>query len=149
MFERKNRISLLDRFLAIGSATLFFVLLGVFLFINLNSEDDRNVVEAHDAKEIATIAARAVSAQDIQKKKDEILKKERDKKQKEKDLQEAERKKLEDIKKKQKAEEERLKELQKKKQEEEKAISLANKKKEEEKKKRELEKYNNAAESLC
>jgi len=142
--KRNNRVSVVDRILSFGVAGLVFILLGGFLFSNFNSDNKREVVEAHDAKQLATIAANTVSEKDIQQQKDKILQSLREREELQKQRQLEEQKKLDEIKAKQLEEKELLERLKQRKIDERKAISLANKKKLEQKKKLEKKKKEEA-----
>ena len=149
MSRRKNRVGFFDRAIAMVAALLVFVGFAAYLWFNLQSdkEDDREVVQAFNADEIATIAATTVTEDQIKKQKDKILKAEKEKQRKEKLRQEREKKKLADLKKKQAQEKKKLDDKKKKKAEEEKAIALKKKKaKEDEKKRKEEEKKRKEAE---
>ena len=149
MSRRKNRVGFFDRAIAMVAALLVFVGFAAYLWFNLQSdkEDDREVVQAFNADEIATIAATTVTEDQIKKQKDKILKAEKEKQRKEKLRQEREKKKLADLKKKQAQEKKKLDDIKKKKAEEEKAIALKKKKaKEDEKKRKEEEKKRKEAE---
>lgn len=135
MSRRKNRVGFFDRAIAMFAAFLLFVGLAFFVWNNMQ-KDDRDVVIAHDAKEIATIAATTISAKELQQQKNKIIKKDEDKKRQEKQRQEAEKKKLEDIQKQKEQEKKELEVLKEKKEKEEKAIALKKEKEENEKKKR-------------
>lgn len=142
MSRRKNRIGIFDRIIAISVAVLVFIAFAFFLWTNIQEnnkqEEDREVVQAFDAKEIATIAASTVTEDQIKKQKDKILNKEKEKARKEKERQEREKKKLADLKKKQQQEKKKLDDIKKKQAEEQKAIALKKKKAEEDEKKRKL-----------
>lgn len=138
MSQRKNRVGMFDRVIAMGSALLVFGGFAFFLWTSTQeSKEDREVVQAFDAKEIATIAATTVTEDQIKQQKDKILKKDQEKKRQEKLRQDREKKKLEDLKKKQQQEKRKLEELKKKQeQERKKAIALKKKKAEDEKKRK-------------
>ena len=82
MSRRKNRIGIFDRIIAISVAVLVFIAFAFFLWTNIQEnnkqEEDREVVQAFDAKEIATIAASTVTEDQIKKQKDKILNKEKE-----------------------------------------------------------------------
>ena len=138
MFKRTNRVRFLDRAIALVFALVVFAAFAFYLWTNIqsNKPENREVVQAFNAKEIATIAATTVTEDQIKKQKDSILKKEQEKKRKDKLRQDKEKKKLADIKKKQEQEKKKLEEIKKKKIEEEKAIALKKKKAKEAEKKR-------------
>ena len=100
MPSKKNRVNFFDRFIAFAAALIVFGGFAVFLWTNTqSSEEDREIVQAFDADEIATIAATTVSAEQIEQQKNDILKKEQEAKKKEQQRKEAEQKKLEELKK--------------------------------------------------
>ena len=140
MSRRKNRIGIFDRIIAISVAVLVFIAFAFFLWTNIQEnnkkEKKHEIVQAFDAKEIATIAASTVTEDQIKKQKDKILNKEKEKARKEKERQEREKKKLADLKKKQQQEKKKLDDIKKKQAEEQKAIALKKKKAEEDEKKR-------------
>ncbi|MGH1427047.1 MAG: cell envelope integrity protein TolA [Arenicella sp.] len=136
MSRRKNRVGVFDRAIALTVAVIVFGGFAAFLWTSTQESEEREVVQAFDAKEIATIAASTVTESEIQKQKDKILKKDREKKLKEKQRQEKEKKKLDDLKKKQAKEEQRLKELKAQQEKEKQAIALRKKKAADEEKKR-------------
>ena len=143
MSQRKNRVGFFDRAIAMLAALLVFAGFALYLWFNLQTDEveEREVVQAFNADEIATIAATTVTEDQIKKQKDEILKAEKEKQRKEKARQELEKKKLDELKKKQAQEKKKLDDIKKKQAEEEKAIALKKKKaKEDEKKRKEDEK---------
>ena len=136
MSRKKNRVNFFDRTIAFTVALLVFGGFAAFLWTNTQKPEDREIVQAFDADEIATIAASTVTPEQIQQQKDDILKKEQEQLKKEQQRKEAEQKKLDELKKKQAEEQKKLEETKKKQAEEEKAIALKKKQAEEEEKKR-------------
>ena len=136
MSRKKNRVNFFDRTIAFTAALLVFGGFAAFLWTNTQKPEDREIVQAFDADEIATIAASTVTPEQIQQQKDDILKKEQEQLKKEQQRKEAEQKKLDELKKKQAEEQKKLEETKKKQAEEEKAIALKKKQAEEEEKKR-------------
>ena len=141
MSQRKNRVGFFDRAIAMLAALLVFAGFALYLWFNLQTDEaeDREVVQAFNADEIATIAATTVTEDQIKKQKDKILKAEKEKQRKEKARQEQEKKKLDELKKKQAQEKKKLDDIKKKQAEEEKAIALKKKQAKEDEKKRKQE----------
>ena len=141
MSQRKNRVGFFDRAIAMLAALLVFAGFALYLWFNLQTDEaeDREVVQAFNADEIATIAATTVTEDQIKKQKDKILKAEKEKQRKEKARQEQEKKKLDELKKKQAQEKKKLDDIKKKQAEEEKAIALKKKQAKENEKKRKQE----------
>ncbi len=145
MNSKKQRVGLINRTVAIIAAVLIHIVVIFFLWTNFSEPREQAI--ANDAKEIDTIMATTVSADEINNQKEKIKNAESEKKRKERERRKREQEKLEKLKKDQeklkqdqKKEQEKLKKLKEEQQREEKAIALKRKKEKERKEKEKKQK---------